>query len=92
MNAVADLTDDVTGRVENAVAGVIKNRLISGRTLRAAATTFAVKAAVNYMTNRLSAPRALNDEHSRTKVAGSPFNKPDTNFQPLSTSAAVVED
>ena len=93
LNAVADLTDDLTNRVGDAMAGVIRNKLVSGRTLKAAATTFAVKAAANYLTNRLSASRALNEHHNTTRFPGNAFNKSDTDLQPLSTSAAaVVED
>jgi ElaB/YqjD/DUF883 family membrane-anchored ribosome-binding protein len=90
LDAVADLTDDVTSRVGDAVAGVIKNNIVSGRTLKAAAATLMTKAAVNYVTNRLSASIAGKNNY-RTESSNA-FTKSETNRQPLSTSAAVVED
>jgi hypothetical protein len=92
LDAFADLTDDLTSRVGDAMAGVIQNKLVSGRTLKAAATTLVAKAAVNYVTSRLSSSMTGNNQHSRTMSSSNAFDRTDTNFQPLGTSAAVVED
>jgi ElaB/YqjD/DUF883 family membrane-anchored ribosome-binding protein len=92
LDAFADLTDDLTSRVGDAMAGVIQNKLVSGRTLKAAATTLVAKAAVNYVTSRLSASMTGNNHPSSTVSSSNAFDKPNTDLQPSGTSASVVED
>ena len=92
LDAFADLTDDLTSRAGDAMAAVIQNKLVSGRTLKAAATTLLAKAAVNYVTSRVSASMTGNNQHSRTMSSSNAFDIADTDLQPLETSAAVVED
>lgn len=43
MDAVADLTEDMTDRVGGVMAGVIQKNLVSGRTIKAAATAMIAK-------------------------------------------------
>jgi ElaB/YqjD/DUF883 family membrane-anchored ribosome-binding protein len=49
MEAVAELTEDMTGRVGDVMAGVIQKKVISGSTLKAAAGALATKAAVDFL-------------------------------------------
>lgn len=63
IEAVAELTEDLTDRVGGVMAGVIQKKLISGRTVKAAATAMLAKAAVDIVKNRISS--AMTDESSR---------------------------
>jgi len=53
LDAIADLTEDAKDRLEDAVAGLVQKKLISGRTLKAAITTMAAKAAVDFLKQTL---------------------------------------
>lgn len=63
MDAVAELTEDMTDRVGGVMAGVIQKKLVSGRTIKAAATAMIVKAVVDVAKNRISS--ALTADNSR---------------------------
>ena len=49
MEAVAELTEEMTGRVGDVMAGVIQKKVISGSTLKAAAGALATKVAVDFL-------------------------------------------
>lgn len=65
MDAVAELTEDMTDRVGGVVAGVIQKKLISGRTVKAAATAMIAKAVVDIVKNRVAS--AMTDDNSRLR-------------------------
>jgi hypothetical protein len=65
MEAVAELTEDMTDRVGGVMAGVIQKKLISGRTVKAAATAMVAKAVVDIVKNRIS--NAIADDSSRLR-------------------------
>jgi hypothetical protein len=70
LDAIADLTEEATGRVQDAVTGLVQRRLISRSTLRAAITTMATKAAVDFVKQKLmtapaSSPRQYRDPTAR---------------------------
>ena len=65
MEAVAELTEDMTDRVGGVMAGVIQKKLISGRTVKAAATAMVAKAVVDIVKNRIS--NAITDDSSRLR-------------------------
>jgi len=58
IDAVADLTEEMTDRVGGVMAGVIQKKLISGGTLKAAATAMIAKAAVNMLKEKISGAKA----------------------------------
>ena len=53
LDAIADLTEDAKDRVQDAVSGMVQKRLVSSRTLKAAITTMATKAAVDFLKQKL---------------------------------------
>ena len=70
LDAIADLTEEAKDRVQDAVTGLVQKRLFSGSTLRAAITTMATKAAVDFLKQRLmtasvSSPRKHGDPTAR---------------------------
>ena len=65
MEAVAEFTEDMTDRVGGVMAGVIQKKLISGRTVKAAATAMVAKAVVDIVKNRIS--NAIADDSSRLR-------------------------
>jgi hypothetical protein len=54
MDAVADLTEDMTDRIGGVMAGVIQKKLLSGTTVKAALTAMITKAAVNALKKQLT--------------------------------------
>jgi ElaB/YqjD/DUF883 family membrane-anchored ribosome-binding protein len=48
MDAVADITDDLTDRISDVAGDVIKRKLVSGRTVKAAILAMVTKAAVDF--------------------------------------------
>ena len=54
LDALADLTEDMTDRVGGVMAGVIQKKLVSGRTLKAAAGAMIAKAVVDLVKNQIS--------------------------------------
>jgi len=48
LDAVADITEDITDRVASVAGNVIKRKMISGRTVTAAITAAAAKAAIDF--------------------------------------------
>ena len=65
MDAVADLTQDMTDRVGSVMAGVIQKKLISGRTVKAAATAMIAKAVVDIVRKQISS--AMTDANSQLR-------------------------
>lgn len=65
LDAVADLTEDMTDRVGGVMAGVIQKKVLSGSTMKAAATAMIAKAAVEFLKNRLSGAVAGNNSLPR---------------------------
>ena len=54
LDAIAELTEEATDRVQDAVTGMVQKRLVSRSTLRAAITTMATKAAVDFVKQKLT--------------------------------------
>jgi hypothetical protein len=83
LDAVAELTEDVTDRVGEVMAGVIQKRMFSGRTVKAAATAMIAKAAGDFLRNRITGARA--GDMSRPSQPRTQSRTPsnfDTNVQP----------
>ena len=53
MDAFADMTEDFTGRISNVAGEVIQKKLVSGRTVKAAATALVTKAAIDFAKRKL---------------------------------------
>ena len=90
LDAVADLTEDMTDRVGGVMAGVIQKKLVSGRTLKAAATAMVAKAAVDFVKKQISVAIARDNSQLRSRPAAQsrvPSN-PDTNVQPSRSSTS----
>lgn len=60
LDAVAELSEEMTDRVGGVMAGVIQKKMFSGNTVKAAATAMIAKAAVEFLKNRLSGAVAGN--------------------------------
>lgn len=54
LDAIAELTEEATDRAQDAVTGLVQKRLLSGSTVRAAITTMATKAAVDFVKQKLT--------------------------------------
>lgn len=65
MDAVAELTEDMSDRVGGVMAGVIQKKLISGSTVKAAATAMIGKAVVDFVKTRIST--AMSEDNSRLR-------------------------
>jgi ElaB/YqjD/DUF883 family membrane-anchored ribosome-binding protein len=65
LDAVAELTENMTDRVGGVMAGVIQKKMFSGRTVKAAATAMIAKAAVDFLKSRISG--AMTDGNSRLR-------------------------
>src|SRR6266513_2256386 len=61
MDAMADLTEDMTDRIGGVMAGVIQKKLLSGTTVKAALTAMITKAAVNALKKQLTGAGAERD-------------------------------
>jgi len=85
LEAVAELTEDMTDRVGGVMAGVIQKKMFSGRTVKAAATAMIAKAAVDLLKNRISG--AIAGNQSRPSPSRTQSNS-DTNVQPSRFSTA----
>jgi len=69
MDAVAELTEDMTNRVGGVMAGVIQKKLISGRTVKAAATAMIAKAVVDIVKNKISSAMVDDKPRLRSRTA-----------------------
>jgi ElaB/YqjD/DUF883 family membrane-anchored ribosome-binding protein len=85
MEAVAELTEDMTDRVGGVMAGVIQKNLVSGRTVKAAATAMIGKALVDIVKRQISIAMTNDNSRlqSRTPAQSRVLRGPDTNVQPL---------
>jgi ElaB/YqjD/DUF883 family membrane-anchored ribosome-binding protein len=55
LDAVAELTEEMTDRVGDVMSGVIQQKLVSGRTVKAAATALITRAAIDFAKSKLRA-------------------------------------
>src|SRR5262245_22516258 len=69
LDAVAEVTEEVKDRVQDALTGLIQKRLISGTTLKAAITTMATKAAVDLVKQKLLTQTATQQSRRSTPNA-----------------------
>src|SRR6266446_4847783 len=90
LDAVADLTEDMTDRIGDVMSGVIQKKLVSGRTLRAAATAMIAKAAVDLLKKQISGAIAGDNSQLRGRPAAPSGvrSNPDTNVQPSRSSTS----
>lgn len=88
LDAVADLTEDMTDRVGGVMAGVIQKKLLSGRTVKAAATAMVAKAAVDFLKKQLTGALISQDTRRSTNEGSVPRNS-DTNVH-LSRPSPIV--
>ena len=91
LDAVADLTENMTDRIGGVMAGVIQKKLVSGPTLKAAATAMVAKAAVDLLKKQISAAvERDNSQLSGRPAAGSGVRmQPETNVQPSRSSTSA---
>jgi len=89
LDAVADLTEDMTDRVGGVMSEVIQKKMFSGRTVKAAATAMIAKAAVDFLKTQL-AGAIVGDSSRRTPTQSNTPRNFDTNV-PLSRPSTVVE-
>jgi hypothetical protein len=54
MDAIAELSEDMKDRVGDAMVGIVQKKLISGRTVKAAATAIATKAALDFIKRKVA--------------------------------------
>jgi hypothetical protein len=82
MDAVAELTEDMTDRVGGVMAAVIQKRLVSGRTVKAAATTMIAKAVMDIVKKQISSAMTNDNSRrqSRTTAYSGALRSSDTNL------------
>ena len=90
LDAVADLTEDMTDRIGDVMSGVIQKKLVSGRTLKAAATAMIARAAVDLLKKQISGAIAGDNPQLRGRPAAQSGvrSNPDTNVQPSRSSTS----
>lgn len=66
MDAVAELTEDLTGRVTSVAGDVITRKIIPGRTVKAAATAMLAKAALEFAKRKIS--EAASDQRATRRL------------------------
>ena len=71
MDAVAELTEDLTDRVSSIAGDVIKKKLISGKTVKAAVTAMVTKAAIDFAKQKASGLLAGNGNQKHSRQAES---------------------
>jgi hypothetical protein len=71
MEAVAELTEDLTDRVSGVAGDVLKKKLISGKTVKAALTATVTKAALDFAKNKAQGIIAGNGTQNRSSRMGS---------------------
>lgn len=83
MDAVAELTEEMTDRVGGVMAGVIQKKIISGRTVKAALAAMAAQAAVDFMKKQMNGVLAgANSGLQSRATPKSAVSDTDTNLQP----------
>jgi ElaB/YqjD/DUF883 family membrane-anchored ribosome-binding protein len=65
MDAVADITEDLTDRVSSVAGSALKKKLISGKTVKAALTATVTKAALDFAKQKAQGILAGNGSHNR---------------------------
>ena len=70
MDAVAELTEDLTDRVSGIAGDVIKKKLVSGKTVKAAVTAMVTKAAIDFAKQKASGLLAGNGTQDRNRRMG----------------------
>ncbi|HXI91436.1 MAG TPA: hypothetical protein VNO24_15575 [Blastocatellia bacterium] len=90
LDAVADLTEDMTDRIGDVMSGVIQKKLVSGRTLKAAATAMIARAAVDLLKKQISGAIAGDNSQLRGRPAAQSRvrSNPDTSVQPSRSSTS----
>lgn len=87
LDAVADLTEEMTDRAGDVMLGVMKRKLMSGGTLKAAASAMIAKAAVGFVKSKLSTAMSGDDSRSFGRATqGNAARNLDTNVQPTQSS------
>ncbi|HSE38965.1 MAG TPA: hypothetical protein VLG74_16810 [Blastocatellia bacterium] len=81
MDAFAELTEDMTDRMGGVVAGVIQKKVVSSRTMKAAATAAIAKALVDIAKKQISRTMINANTRLETTAHGSVLRSPDTNVQ-----------
>ena len=85
LDAMADLTEDMTDRVGGVMAGVIQKKMFSGRTVKAAAAAMIAKAAVDFLKKQLI---GAIDSSRQSPIHSTVPRNSDTNVQ-LSRSSTI---
>jgi hypothetical protein len=65
LDAIAEITEETKDRVQDAVAGLVQTRAASRSTLKAAITTMATKAAVDFLKEKLTTSSQTQPRTSR---------------------------
>lgn len=66
-DAVAELTEDLTGRITDIAGNTLKKKLVSGKTVKAALTGVITKAAMDYAKNQLGTRLMGNGARNRNE-------------------------
>ena len=93
LDAVADLTEDMTDRIGGVVSGMIQRRLLSGGTLKTAAAALAAKAAVEFFKNQIHGATAGGESRPGQPIAhnSTVSPNPNTSLQPSNSLRHVAE-
>ncbi|HWN98329.1 MAG TPA: hypothetical protein VNS63_03560 [Blastocatellia bacterium] len=70
LDAIADMTEDFTDRISGVAGDVIQRKLVSGRTVKAAASALVAKAAIDFAKRKLGeslAGRTVEKQDIRTR-------------------------
>jgi ElaB/YqjD/DUF883 family membrane-anchored ribosome-binding protein len=81
-DAIAELTEDLTGRVSNIAGDTLKKKLVSGKTVKAALTGVITKAAIDYAKGQVST-RFLGGNQNQNEQTGQTGRQPELNTPPI---------
>ena len=73
VDAVAELTEDLTGRISDVAGDTLKKKLVSGKTVKAAVTGLIAKAAMDYAKGQVSARLMGTNRKAYNEQADQPF-------------------
>lgn len=89
MDAVADIAEDLTDRISDVAGDVIKRKLVSGKTVKAAVFAMVTKAAVDFAKQKaLTAITGNNRQSGDSQASASTREGFDTNFQTSHSSTS----
>ena len=89
MDAVADIADDLTDRISDVAGDVIKRKMVSGKTVKAAVVAMVTKAAIDFAKQKaLTVITGNNRQTDNSQTYAREHEGFDTNFQTTHTSTS----